>query len=185
MDDDCLLTLHTTSVVPTFSWRMRCNWALIMRRPASQLYVSIAAFDVATRHTRSAGCKCCNMLVSQREDVADSLNDAVLKLFLIRLLTTFIALSSVRDGSQSAVGGCMWESENIYPSIVGVFETALPCQWTVLSHDHISSRRLGLALGCLLPMRTQIIYGVFFNKDHTLQGPKQRCSNLLQLLKGN
>ena len=60
--------------------RMRCNWALIMRRPASQLYVSIAAFDVATRRTRSAGCKRCNMLVSQPEDVADSLNDAVLKL---------------------------------------------------------------------------------------------------------
>jgi len=25
----------------------------------------------------------------------------------------------------------------------------------------------------------------FFNKDHTLQGPKQRCSNLFELLKGN
>jgi len=42
------------------SQRMQCNWALIMCRPASQLYVSIAAFDVATRHTRSAGCKRCN-----------------------------------------------------------------------------------------------------------------------------
>jgi len=60
--------------------------------------------------------------------VADSLNDAVLKLFLTRLLTTFGVLSSVRDGSQSAVGGRMWESENIYPSTVGVFETALPRQ---------------------------------------------------------
>jgi len=56
------------------------------------------------------------------------LNDAVLKLFLIRLLTTFGVLSSMRDGSQSAVGGRMWESENIYPFIVGVFETALPRQ---------------------------------------------------------
>jgi len=28
-----------------------------MHRPASQLYVGLAAFDVATRHTRSAGCK--------------------------------------------------------------------------------------------------------------------------------
>jgi len=62
------------------------------------------------------------------EDVADSLNDAVLKLFLIHLLMTFGALSSMRDDSQSAVGGHMWESENIYPSIVGVFETALPRQ---------------------------------------------------------
>jgi len=34
-----------------------------MRSPASQLYVSIAAFDVATRHTRSAGCKRCTALV--------------------------------------------------------------------------------------------------------------------------
>ena len=57
--------------------------------------------------------------------MADSLNDAVLKLILMRLLTTFGALSSMRDGSQSAVVGHMWESKNIYTSIVGVFETAL------------------------------------------------------------
>ena len=57
--------------------------------------------------------------------MADSLNDVVLKLFLIHLLTTFGALSSVRDGSQSAIGGRLWESENIYPSIVGFVETAL------------------------------------------------------------
>ena len=43
--------------------RMQCNRALIMRRPTSQLYVSIAAFDVATRRTHSAGCKRCNALV--------------------------------------------------------------------------------------------------------------------------
>jgi len=55
--------------------------------------------------------------------VADSLNDAVLN-FLIHLLTTFGVLSSVRDGSQRR----MWESENIYPSIVGIIDTALPCQ---------------------------------------------------------
>jgi len=30
-------------------------------------------------------------------------------------------------------------SEIIYPSIVGVFETALPRQLTILSHDHIYS----------------------------------------------
>jgi len=102
-----------------------------MCKPASQLYVGIAAFDVATRCTRP---------LKSTEDVADSLNDAILKFFLIRLLTSFGALSSVRDGRQSAVGGCMWESEN---------------------------------------------YRVFFNKDHTLQGPKQRCSNLFELLKGN
>jgi len=36
---------------------------LIMRRPASQLYVGIAAFDAATRRTRCAGCKRCNALV--------------------------------------------------------------------------------------------------------------------------
>jgi len=30
--------------------RMQCNWALIMHRPTFQLYVGIAAFDVATRH---------------------------------------------------------------------------------------------------------------------------------------
>ena len=35
-----------------------------MRRPACQLYVGTAAFDVATRCTRSAGCKCCNVLVN-------------------------------------------------------------------------------------------------------------------------
>jgi len=34
-----------------------------MRRRAPQLYVGIAAFDVATRRTRSAGCKRCNTLV--------------------------------------------------------------------------------------------------------------------------
>ena len=34
-----------------------------MGRPASQLYVGIAAFDVANRRTRSAGCKRCNTLV--------------------------------------------------------------------------------------------------------------------------
>jgi len=34
-----------------------------MRRLASQLHVSIAAFDVTTRRTRSAGCKRCNALV--------------------------------------------------------------------------------------------------------------------------
>ena len=41
---------------------------------------------------------------------------------------TFGVLSSMRDDSQSAVGGHIWESENIYLSIVGVFETALPRQ---------------------------------------------------------
>jgi len=35
-----------------------------MRSPASQRYVSIAAFDVATRSTRSAGCKRSNALVN-------------------------------------------------------------------------------------------------------------------------
>ena len=34
-----------------------------MRRRTPQLYVGIAAFDVANRRTRSAGCKCCNALV--------------------------------------------------------------------------------------------------------------------------
>jgi len=34
-----------------------------MRRPASQLYVGTAAFDVATRRTRSAACKRCNVFV--------------------------------------------------------------------------------------------------------------------------
>jgi len=34
-----------------------------MHRPASQLYVGIAAFDVATRRTRSACCKRCNALI--------------------------------------------------------------------------------------------------------------------------
>ena len=34
-----------------------------MLRPASQLYVGIAAVDVANRRTRSAGCKRCNALV--------------------------------------------------------------------------------------------------------------------------
>ena len=34
-----------------------------MQRPTSHLYVSIAAFDVATRRTRSAGCKRRNALV--------------------------------------------------------------------------------------------------------------------------
>ena len=43
--------------------RMQCNTALIMRRPASQLYVGIAAVDVANRSTRCAGCKRCNALV--------------------------------------------------------------------------------------------------------------------------
>ena len=45
------------------SQKMQCNWALIMRRPASQLYVGIAAVDVANRRTRSAGCKRNNALV--------------------------------------------------------------------------------------------------------------------------
>jgi len=34
-----------------------------MRRRTPQLYVGIAAFDVANRRTRSAGCKHCNALV--------------------------------------------------------------------------------------------------------------------------
>jgi len=99
--------------------RMQCNWALIMRRPASQLYVGIAALDVATRRTCSAGCKRCNALVKVHRKMWPTVWMMRFWNFLIRLLTTFGALSSVRDGSQSAVGGCMWESENIYPSIVG------------------------------------------------------------------
>jgi len=43
--------------------RMRCNSALIIRRLASQLYVGLATFDVATRRTCSAGCKRINVLV--------------------------------------------------------------------------------------------------------------------------
>jgi len=43
--------------------RMQCNWALIMRRPTSQLYVGIATFDAAALRTRSASYKCCNALV--------------------------------------------------------------------------------------------------------------------------
>jgi len=35
--------------------RMQCNWALIMCRPASQLYVGLVTFDVDTRRTCSAG----------------------------------------------------------------------------------------------------------------------------------
>jgi len=33
--------------------------ALIMHTPASQLYISLTTFDVTTRHTCFAGCKCC------------------------------------------------------------------------------------------------------------------------------
>ena len=43
--------------------KVQCNRALIMRRRASQLYVGIAAVDVANRRTRSAGCKRNNALV--------------------------------------------------------------------------------------------------------------------------
>ena len=43
--------------------RMQCNWAPVMRRPASQLYVGIATFHVAAWRTRSASYKRCNALV--------------------------------------------------------------------------------------------------------------------------
>jgi len=67
-----ILRLHTASVLPTFSgsryhavslYYNGCR-ALIMRTPASQRYVGTAAFDVATRSTRSAGCKRSNALVN-------------------------------------------------------------------------------------------------------------------------
>jgi len=38
------------------STKMWCNWALIMCRFASQLHVSLATYDVATRCTCSPGC---------------------------------------------------------------------------------------------------------------------------------
>jgi len=43
------LQLESLSCCVMVLQRMQSDWALIMRRPASQLYVGIAAFDVATR----------------------------------------------------------------------------------------------------------------------------------------
>jgi len=62
----CYFTLPSAGVAVTPCngiTKVQCNRALIMRRLASQLYVGIAAVVVATRLSRSAGCRRCNALV--------------------------------------------------------------------------------------------------------------------------
>jgi len=51
--------------------RMRCNWALITCRLASQQYVGLATFDVTTRRTCSASCKRINALIKVDRAVED------------------------------------------------------------------------------------------------------------------
>ena len=96
---------------------------------------------------------------------------------------TFGVLSSVRDGSQSAVGGRMWKSENIYPSSVGTlrlrFHANRPYFPTTIYLVVVYGTWMLAAYACANCLRS------FFKKDHTLHGPKQRCSNLFELLKGN